>query len=666
MTVRKRKDIRHGGPGLRLAFWVALLAIPVVFFALVEGGLRLAGYGDDARLFVEVEHNGVAYYAIDPGVVRRYFGDPDFGTYVSRDRFRVEKQPDTYRIFALGASTTVGFPYLFHGSFPSLLRDRLVTQFPERRVEMVNVGITAVNSYAVADIARELMRYEPDLLLVYSGHNEFYGALGAASSETLGGRRWIVRSYLTLRRSRIVQLLRDVLTGIGRTASGPADSSEGVQLMERMARDQRIQYEGTLYRRVHEAYRANIDEVVSRAQRNGVDVVLATLASNEGSQPPFVSVRGEDGSESDARAFDEAIERAESAAQHGDCHGALQEVEAAIALDAHHARAHYLRGRCLRAAGRATEARDAFRRARDLDGLRFRASSGLNEAIREIANRRGVPLADVEATFASASPDEIIGEELMTEHVHPNLDGYWLMAGAFADAMAVHGLFASSDEWAAAATSPDEDWRAIAGLTEFDHVVADLRVRQLTSRWPFTDEPAPFTFSPQSLAERSAWDYLNGRMAWGASRNELSRAYAEAGDMARSADEFWALAKVVTYDPHYALLAADMHARDGRFESAARMLAWALSVERQPMTYARLGGAIVELGREEEGLAYLQRALALSEGRPLTPQQRAQIHLFQARAFGRLGDETAAREQIERARALGPVQAANNSSNASP
>jgi hypothetical protein len=216
-------------PQQRRLFWVALVAIPVMFFALLEGGLRVAGYGHDTRLFVQVETAGQRYYTINPDVTRRYFSDHDFGTYTSRDRFRVEKPPGTYRIFALGASTTIGFPYMFNGSFSSLLRDRLYAHFPERKVEVVNVGITAVNSYTVADIAREVMRYEPDLLIVYAGHNEFYGAFGVGSAEQVGGRRWMVKAYLVAQRSKTFQLLRDGLDAPAR-ARWPLDPAAEVAL----------------------------------------------------------------------------------------------------------------------------------------------------------------------------------------------------------------------------------------------------------------------------------------------------------------------------------------------------------------------------------------------------------------------------------------------------
>ena len=50
---------------------------------------------------------------------------------------------------------------------------------PERKVEVVNLGVAAVASFPVRKLAEQALdQLQPDLLLLYGGHNEFYGALG--------------------------------------------------------------------------------------------------------------------------------------------------------------------------------------------------------------------------------------------------------------------------------------------------------------------------------------------------------------------------------------------------------------------------------------------------------------------------------------------------------
>ena len=40
---------------------------------------------------------------------------------------------------------------------------------------------------------------KPDLIIIYAGHNEYYGALGVGSVETLGDTRFLVNTVIWLK-----------------------------------------------------------------------------------------------------------------------------------------------------------------------------------------------------------------------------------------------------------------------------------------------------------------------------------------------------------------------------------------------------------------------------------------------------------------------------------
>ena len=163
--------------------------IPLSALGGVELILRSVNYGPDLSLFATEVIGGRAYYIMNPDVKARYFTQVEFSPTTSADYFPVEKQEGTFRIFCLGGSTTVGFPYGYAGSFPLHLRERLRRMFPDRNIEVINLGMTATNSFTALDLATELPAYDPDLIVVYDGHNEFYGALGVASRESVGQSR---------------------------------------------------------------------------------------------------------------------------------------------------------------------------------------------------------------------------------------------------------------------------------------------------------------------------------------------------------------------------------------------------------------------------------------------------------------------------------------------
>jgi hypothetical protein len=87
--------------------------------------------------------------------------------------FPVQKKEGTTRIFCMGGSTTYGRPYNDLTSFCGWLRQFLPAIDPNRRWEVINAGGISYASYRVARLMKEISDYEPDLFIVYSGHNEF-------------------------------------------------------------------------------------------------------------------------------------------------------------------------------------------------------------------------------------------------------------------------------------------------------------------------------------------------------------------------------------------------------------------------------------------------------------------------------------------------------------
>ena len=164
----------------RVSFWQALL-LPVVavlvFLLLLEGGLMLFGVKPSLTKedpFVGFAAN-VPLFVPDNGPE----GEPHLVTaqnkltYFNRQSFPPEKAPGAFRVFALGGSTTYGRPYDDLTSFSGWLRELLPVADPGKRWEVINAGGIGFASYRVAHLMEELVDYQPDLFIVYTGHNEF-------------------------------------------------------------------------------------------------------------------------------------------------------------------------------------------------------------------------------------------------------------------------------------------------------------------------------------------------------------------------------------------------------------------------------------------------------------------------------------------------------------
>ncbi|MBX2993083.1 MAG: hypothetical protein KF749_18175, partial [Bacteroidetes bacterium] len=476
---------QHLSTRKRRAFFVIVSLVPISFFIVAELALRLAQYGPDLSLFTTETLAGRTYHVMNAEVKNRYFPSMPFNPTTSPDYFEVPKPAATYRIFCLGGSTTVGYPYWYNGSFSSFLRDRLRTIFPEREIEIVNVGMTATNSFTVNDMAREIVRYEPDLFIVYDGHNEFYGALGVASHQSIARSRWLTKLYLRLIHFRTFQLLQDVAGFVMQVFTGEPASTTGSTMMEKLARGQYIPYGSTLYNAGMSTYRDNLAELATIASGAGIPVLLGSQVSNLRDLPPFVSEDPESGAGLERQdEFAAVFQRGVQYWNARKVDSALFAFSTASSIDSLRADAYYYIARCLDYLGRKEEAQRLYVKARDYDMLRFRMSSDFNNIMKQASNERGMIFVDMEQAFRAHSTDSLIGNRLIVEHLHPHSKGYFILAKEYARAMRENGLLASADDWTARDTISDSWLWEARSLTEIDERIARRRTEVLTSGWP--------------------------------------------------------------------------------------------------------------------------------------------------------------------------------------
>ena len=176
------RDSKPPAPARCWLFRVSLLAIPVLFFVLLEAGLRLGGYGHSYPLFIAVA-DAPGYLQANPEVVRRFVVEEtrEAGVEIWPVPFPADKVPETLRIIVQGGSTAAGWPYGFGASLAGMLQQRLQATLPRRNIEVITTAMTAVNSYTLMDFAEEIIAQQPDVVLIYAGHNECLGVLGVGS-----------------------------------------------------------------------------------------------------------------------------------------------------------------------------------------------------------------------------------------------------------------------------------------------------------------------------------------------------------------------------------------------------------------------------------------------------------------------------------------------------
>ncbi len=625
----KRKSAKSGksveptlSPRERRFLTLVIWCFPILFFVLLEGALRLFGYGDSYPLFVPAP-NAPEYLTQNHEVARRYFIREERVPTGIGDVFKAEKDTNTTRIFVQGGSSAAGYPYYFGGSFSRMLEQRLQQTFPERTIEVVNTGLAAVNSYTLLDFADEIIAQKPDAILIYAGHNEFYGALGVGSVESLGRYRSVVRLYLDLQNLRILQAFRDLLVKAGSFFGGRAKGQPpGQTLMERMVGERMIPLNSPQYRHGLAQFRGNLRDLLSRYLKEDIPVFIGTLASNERAHKPFISGLAP---ETDAEAWQALLLKGANAARDGDLEAALAAFDAAIRMDSLAANSFYARARLLDSAGRYAEARIAYLAAKDRDQLRFRATEDINEIIREEAARAGVTVVESQQRLVQSAGDGIIGSDLMLEHLHPNVDGYFLIADAFYEALRQADLFGAWSHYV-----PSRIARSEVLFTAVDSLFGAYRLRQLMASWPFQPpgvvDQSLDTVQARNQIEELALDLYRKEINWYEATNGLMAYYRGLGDYHRALQAALAVIQQYPFLPRPYAEAGDILLRQRRLDEALVYFEIANKLEESATVHFMMGNIALVRGQAETAIEHLERATALEP-------QNAQILIQLSKAY---------------------------------
>lgn len=565
----------RGGIRLWVFRLVAMVAMPLGIFFLVEGGLRVVGYGHDGAFLVKdaedsslVRDNYKFFWRFFPKSMAR-----------SPQPIRVAKTKpeDLTRVVVVGGSAAMGDPEAMYG-VSRVIEVLLEHRFPQKKFEVINAAVTAINSHVVRPIVDEAMALSPDAVVIYMGNNEVHGPYGSGAPPMR-----MIRTSLVVKSSKIWQFLQNVASG---SAKAKPKASGGMEMFLK----QSVPFGDPRLEKVYSHYRTNLIDTIGSASEGGAKVVLSTVAVNLGASPPFSSI---------PNALNESVETRMDAGlkdlQSGDSAAAVAAFDACAAEVPGHAEIQFQLGRALLAAGRPDQAKATLEKARDLDALRFRADSRLNAVVKEIAaaHEGVVALVDAEEVFAQASPDGVPGENLFWEHVHLSFDGNYLLGVALAEQLVASLTLGDG---------VDEPWlgkeacRERLGLSVFHEREVTEQMRTRLAVPPFTGQSG-HEARDQRLKEKSAT--LQGKMS-----PELLAATTQRLQQLVGADpRDWMLREA---------LAAVLIEGEQREAAIEQWKEVAKQMPHYASAHLKLGELYLGLNRRSEAVASLQESLKLA------------------------------------------------------
>jgi len=577
-TVKKNPGIKTQSPKKSaktpIWFYFVLILIPVIFLVFLELGLRIFNYGYDLTQWVKVTDSE---YVLNPDFTHRYFFTTQNVPYSNGNVFDVDKKENAFRIFILGGSSAAGYPFTPNGDFGRYLKKYLEAVYPKNKIEVVNLAITAINSYTIRDLIPGVLEQKPDLILIYAGHNEYYGALGVGSMESLGTNRSIVNLVLKLNNFKITQLVRNFLKwASGLFASGEKTSGT---LMSRMAKNHLIEFNSDIYREGVDQFWGNLEDILNMTKKSGVPVILSTLTCNLKDLPPFVSVKSSRYPAAET-IFKQATENLGS--------------------------------------GRLKQSDSLFRYAKDLDALRFRAPEEFNRIIYSCGKKYNYAIVNIDSVFEVNSPDSITGNNLMTDHLHPTLAGYKLMAKSFFETMEKERIIPESRPVLVIKLDKKVDYEF--HFTPLDSTIGRYRIVLLKNDWPFS-EPKPKSYVLQQLEMKTVMDTLamkviESRIPWEKAHRTMAAEYLREGNLVLYTEEMLDLIDQFPFIENYYTSSSELLIERKKFDLAYRILE--KEYEFKPNAFCTKWIGIIDLSRKnlKNAEKYLNESLTFKGDDP--------------------------------------------------
>jgi tetratricopeptide (TPR) repeat protein len=442
----------------RIPLWQAILlplAAILIFFLLLEGGLALFGIRPAVKTddpFVGFADHVPLYLPSPDG--QQMITAANKTNYFNIQSFPRVKAPGTVRIFTLGGSTTYGHPYADPLSFSGWLRELLPTADGSRHWEVINAGGISYASYRVAHLMEELVNYQPDLFIIYTGHNEFL------EERTYGQLRDMPAALRTtvslLARTRSWTAMSGALQALG--IQPQEEDQERSQLrgevnaiLDRAAGLNRYTRDDALRDNILEHYRVSLERAVDLARAVGAQVIFVTPASNLKDCAPFKSELSAGLDALAQHRSEQLLAAAREAMGRQDWAGALGNLDQALAFDPRQAELLYRRGQTLFTLGRFEEAEEVLQAARDEDVCPLRALTPMPGIVAEVAREEGAGLVDfielLRQRMQESYGHAILGQEYFLDHVHPTIEGNKILAVGLIETMAGQGLVEPGSGW---------------------------------------------------------------------------------------------------------------------------------------------------------------------------------------------------------------------------
>jgi tetratricopeptide (TPR) repeat protein len=322
-------------------------------------------------------------------------------------------------------------------------------------------------------------------------------------------------------------------------------------------------------------YEGNLRDILEMTRKNNVPVILGRLVSNLKDQKPFESIY--------ERQFPAADEVFKSA---------YNELNS----------------------GRLSSADSLFRFAKDLDALRWRAPEKNNQIIEDLGKEFNYPVVELDSVFNAESVSGVVGDDLITDHLHPNLRGFQIIGREIFNKGIESGVFPK--DYRKDYSTQDQDSITLSRyeFTKLDSTIALYQIIILKSDWPYTkekisDEEKMKLLNMQTYADTLAFQVGKSDLSWEAAHLKLAQRKISEGELESFQKEISATTDEYPFDPYPHEFAAQLLVNLKMFDDAYIYLR--KLDELKPGAYSTKWLGIIDLlnNKVESAISYLSKSI---------------------------------------------------------
>jgi tetratricopeptide (TPR) repeat protein len=294
--------------------------------------------------------------------------------------FLLNKEQGTRRIFVIGGSVgsmfnnTLLFQHLLKGLVPDL------------RFELIDCWMGGYDSYRSTLVFFEVMNYSPDLIIVMDGNNEMYSPVKL--------NLFLYRSNKLL---RSLWFYRDLQNTVLKLVK-----------FHKITQEERLR-----------SFKNNLTAMVRAARKRDIDIALCTLPVNFRDCPPnYAPLPLEE----------KDFFRGWYNLNEGNMKAAEASFKQFLDKYPEDGYANYFIARCYDISGHYSRAKEHYLKALALDtNPGDRCTPQRNAAIRELCDKEGAILLDLEKTFLDIAPNGLLGNNFFVDNCHWWSDYYPLI-----------------------------------------------------------------------------------------------------------------------------------------------------------------------------------------------------------------------------------------------